>query len=78
MTKEFFAIKNQKGQFVQTWTFAPNAFITFCRTPEWAMKFETKEKANERLNYFAKHKFRNASGLTITKIHEIHIYKEIK
>lgn len=76
MTREFFVIKNQKGQLVQTWTFAPNAFITYCRTPEWAMKFETKEQAEKRLDYFAKNKFKNAFGLKITKIQENKFYKE--
>ena len=78
MTREFIVIKNQKGQLVQTWTFAPNAFITFCRTPEWTMKFETKEKAEKRLDYFAKNKFKNAFGLKITKIQENKFYKEIR
>ena len=78
MTREFFVIKNQKGQLVQTWTFAPNAFITFCRTTEWAMKFETKEQAEKRLDYFAKNKFKNAFVLKITKIQENKFYKEIR
>ena len=78
MTREFIVIKNQKGQLVQTWTFAPNAFITFCRSPEWAMKFETKEQAKKRLDYFAKNKFKNAFGLKITKIQENKFYKEIR
>ena len=78
MTREFIVIKNQKGQLVQTWTFAPNAFITYCRTTEWAMKFETKEQAEKRLDYFAKNKFKNAFGLKITKIQENKFYKEIK
>lgn len=78
MTREFFVIKNQKGQLVQTWTFAPNAFITFCRTTEWGMKFETKEQAEKRLDYFAKNKFKNAFVLKITKIQENKFYKEIK
>ena len=78
MTREFILIKNQKGQLVQTWTFAPNAFITYCRTTEWAMKFETKEQAEKRLDYFAKNKFKNAFGLKITKIQENKFYKEIK
>ena len=78
MTREFFVIKNQKVQLVQTWTFAPNAFITFCRTTEWAMKFETKEQAEKRLDYFAKNKFKNAFGLKITKIQENKFYKEIR
>ena len=78
MTREFFVIKNQKGQMVQNWTFAPNAFITYCRTPEWAMKFETKEQAEKRLDYFAKNTFKNAFGLKITKIQENKFYKEIR
>lgn len=78
MTREFLVIKNQKGQLVQNWTFAPNAFITFCRSPEWAMKFETKEQAEKRLDYFAKNKFKNAFGLKITKIQENKFYKEIR
>ena len=78
MTREFIVIKNQKGQLVQTWTFAPNAFITYCRRPEWSMKFETKEQAEKRLDYFAKNKFKNAFGLKITKIQENKFYKEIK
>lgn len=78
MTREFIVIKNQKGQLVQTWTFSPNAFITYCRTPEWSMKFETKEQAEKRLDYFAKNKFKNAFGLKITKIQENKFYKEIK
>lgn len=78
MTKEFFVIKNQKGQLVQNWTFAPNAFITYCRRPEWSMKFETKEQAEKRLDYFSKNKFKNAFGLKITKIQENKFYKEIK
>ena len=78
MTREFLVIKNQKGQLVQTWTFAPNAFITYCRTPEWSMKFETKEQAEKRLDYFAKNKFKNAFGLKITKIQENKFYKEIR
>ena len=78
MTREFIVIKNQKGQLVQTWTFAPNAFITYCRTPEWAMKFETKEQAEKKLDDFAKNKFKNAFGLKITKIQENKFYKEIK
>lgn len=78
MTREFFVIKNQKGLLVQNWTFAPNSFITFCRSPEWAMKFETKEQTEKRLDYFAKNKFKNAFGLKITKIQENKFYKEIK
>ena len=78
MKREFFVIKNQKGQLVQNWTFAPNAFITYCRTTEWAMKFETKEQAEKRLDYFAKNKFKNAFGLKITKIQENKFYKEIR
>ena len=78
MTREFFVIKNQKGQLVQTWTFSLNAFITFCRTNEWSMKFETKEQAEKRLDYFAKNKFKNAFGLKITKIQENKFYKEIR
>ena len=78
MTREFFVIKNQKGQLVQTWTFATNAFITFCRTNEWSMKFETKEQAEKRLDYFANNKFKNAFGLKITKIQENKFYKEIR
>ena len=78
MTREFFVIKNQKGLLVQTWTFAPNAFITFCRTTEWGMKFETKEQTEKRLDYFAKNKFKNAFGLKITKIQENKFYKEIR
>ena len=78
MTREFFVIKNQKGLLVQNWTFAPNAFITFCRSPECAMKFETKEQAEKRLDYFAKNKFKNAFGLKINKIQENKFYKEIK
>lgn len=78
MTREFFVIKNQKGLLVQNWTFAPNAFITFCRSPEWAMKFEIKEQAEKRLDYFAKNKFKNAFGLKITKIQENKFYKEIR
>lgn len=78
MTRELFVIKNQKGLLVQNWTFAPNAFITFCRTTEWGMKFETKEQAEKRLDYFAKNKFKNAFVLKITKIQENKFYKEIK
>lgn len=78
MTREFFVIKNQKGQLVQTWTFAPNAFITYCRTPEWSMKFDTIEQAEKRLDYFSKNKFKNAFGLKITKIQENKFYKEIR
>lgn len=78
MTREFIVIKNQKGQLVQNWTFAPNAFITYCRRPEWSMKFETKEQAEKRLDYFAKNKFKNAFGLKITKIQENKFYKEIR
>jgi hypothetical protein len=78
MTKEFFVIKNQKGQLVQTWTFAPNAFITFCRTFDWSMKFNNKEQAEKRLSYFFKNKFKNAFGLKITKIQENKFYKEIR
>ena len=57
MTKEFFVIKNGKGLIVQNWTFAPKAFISYCKSPEWAMKFETEAKANDRLDYFFKNKF---------------------
>lgn len=78
MTREFFVIKNQKGLLVQNWTFAQNAFITFCRSPEWAMKFETKEQTEKRLDYFAKNKFKNAFVLKITKIQENKFYKEIR
>ena len=78
MTREFFVIKNQKGQLVQNWTFAPNAFITFCRTPEWAMKFETEAKAKDRLDYFFMNKFHNLFEMKVVKIQETHFYKEIK
>lgn len=78
MTKEFFVIKNGKGLIVQTWNFAPKPFINYCKSPEWAMKFETEAKAKERLDYFFKNKFHNLFEMKIVKIQETHFYKEIK
>lgn len=78
MKKEFFVIKNAKGLYIQSWSFAystPN--IIYCKSPEFAMKFDSKEKANERLTYFIKNKFKN-TGWKIVKVQEVHYFKEIE
>jgi hypothetical protein len=50
----------------------------YCKSPEWAMKFDTEAKAKDRLDYFFKNKFHNLFEMKIVKIQETHFYKEIK
>ena len=77
MINEFYVIKNGKSLIVQSWTFAYAPNVIYCKSPEWAMKFDTFEKAKNRLNYFIKYKFKNIYGMMVVKIQNNNFYKEI-
>lgn len=70
MTK--FLIMNPKGEPVQTWTFAWKPLIIFCKSFDWAMKFDTEEAAKSRLAYLmsGRNKFCNNKGLHVVRVTE--------
>ena len=77
MANEFYVIKNGKGLIVQSWTFAYAPNVIYCKNPDWSMKFDSFEKAKNRLNYFIKNKFKNIYGMMVVKIQNNNFYKEI-
>lgn len=52
--RKFIIVSPKTGKPVQTWTFAGKKHILYCKTPEWAMKHEKEEDANETLAYLKK------------------------
>ena len=50
-TIKFIILNVITGKAVQTWSFADKAHIVYCKSPEWAMKFETMEDAQKRVEY---------------------------
>lgn len=78
MTREFYVIKNGNGLLVENWGYCYGPKVIYCKSPEWAMKFDKKEDAQERIQYFNQKKFKNVFNMTVVKIQENHFYKEIK
>lgn len=44
-----FVLKNNKGQYLQSWSFGSHPSLIWCKSYEWAMKFQTQKKAAERM-----------------------------
>lgn len=77
MSEQFYIIENGNGKLVESWSFSYSGSIVFCQTPEWAIKFATKEQAQKRLDYLNKQNFANGKGLKITKLSkELKYYEE--
>lgn len=48
---KYIILNTRTGKAVQNWCFAGRKHIIYCNSPDWAMKFETKESADHRLDY---------------------------
>ena len=49
--EKYIILNTKTGKAVQNWCFAGKKHIIYCNSPDWAMKFETKESAESRRDY---------------------------
>lgn len=72
--KTKYIIMTPQGRAVQNWCFATPKHIIYCNSPEWAMDFQSIEKANQWIEYLNKNfpgQKLNAVKVTIKTIYEI-------
>lgn len=50
---KFIIVSTKNGRAVQSWSFA-FATVVYCKTPEWAMKFENEESAQDTKKFLEK------------------------
>jgi len=58
-----FVLKNDNGQYLQTWTFSGKPTLIWCKSYEWALKFPSQKKAAERMLWtkFPDNKFKQCN-----------------
>ena len=50
---KFIIVSTKNGRAVQSWSFAFSG-VVYCRTPEWAMKFDSEESAQDTKKFLEK------------------------
>lgn len=51
---KFIIVSTKHGRAVQSWSFAFSGTVAYCRTPEWAMKFDSEESAQDTKKFLEK------------------------
>lgn len=51
---KYIIVNPKTGKAVQSWSFAERKHILYCTNPEWAMKFDKEDGAQNILDYLKK------------------------